>query len=281
MIRTMTHFNLKMKRRFPFVEPQFKYSPPKGPSQYLDPEYFSPTSLEISTADSEHPTERLYSIWRDIPGGHKWRHYFQTYESVMSKFEGRPLRMLEIGVYNGGSARMWQRFLHPGSVVVGLDIDPACKAIEDPGKNLFIRIGDQSDPAVLGGLVEEFGPFDFILDDGSHLCSHMIASFCHLFLDGLKSPGVYLAEDTHSNFWDKQRDQGYSFVDLSKDLVDLMHAHYFRNQRELLFRKDHPERLRTLSVPRIAAEIEEIQFRDSLVIIHKTKKGSPPFTEHL
>jgi len=189
--------------------------------------------------------------------------------------------MLEIGVYKGGSARMWRQYLHPQSIIVGLDINPACKAYEDQNKNLFIRIGDQADPEFLGKVVDEFGPFDLILDDGSHICSHMIASFNHLFLDGLTSPGVYLVEDTHTNFWESDRDQRYSFTDLSKDLVDLMHYHYFKNQSEALFLKDDPARVASISVPRISAEIEEIQFRDSLIIIHKKTRCSPPLSEHL
>lgn len=279
--RSLAFFGLEARPRFPFLGRRFAYVPPTRPARHLEPEFFAPTVLDATNGEPPGPPGELYSIWRDIPGGHKWRHYFETYESVASSFRHRPIRMLEIGVYKGGSARMWQRYLHPESVVVGLDIDPDCKRYEDPGANLFIRIGDQSDPQLLRGLVEEFGPFDFVLDDGSHRCSDMIASFCHLFLDGLASPGVYLAEDTHASFWDANRDQSYSFVDLAKDLVDLMHSHYFRNQSEDLFRQGGPARVTAVAIPRITAEIEEIVFRDSLVVIRKATRSALPFTELL
>ncbi|HET8697121.1 MAG TPA: class I SAM-dependent methyltransferase [Gammaproteobacteria bacterium] len=224
--------------------------------------------------------EELYSIWKEIPEAHKWLHYFEPYAAIAAPLRHRPIRMLEIGVYKGASVRMWRKYLHPESVIVGLDIDPACKAYERPEDNLHVRIGDQSSPDVRR-LVDELGPFDLILDDGSHMVSHMLASFNHLFLDGLKSPGVYVVEDTHTNFWRGFRDWKYSFVDVAKDLVDYMHCHYVDHPGEPLFRKNAAERLPWLSVPRICAEIEEIRFRDSLVVIYKRTRTSLPISVHL
>jgi hypothetical protein len=271
---------LERTAAFPFLRRVNAYWLPDALSRHLGPAHFAPAQLSIS-GKAEQPGGRLHAIWRDIPGGHKWLHYFDTYEDVLSKFGGRPIRMLEIGVYRGGSIRMWREFLPPGSLIVGIDIDPKCKAFEEPARNVFIRIGDQSDPRFLADVVREFGPFDLILDDGSHVCSHMITSFNHLFLDGLKSPGIYLAEDTHANFWPDYRDQPYSFIDLAKDLADLMHSHYFAHHREQHFRISHPDRVPTIAVPRLAAEIDEIRFRDSLVVIERKTRTAPPVVEHL
>ena len=213
--------------------------------------------------------------------GHKWHHYFRTYTEALDRLGGAPIRMLEIGVYKGSSAKMWSQFLPAGSVFVGIDINPDCSKHENIDNSLFIRIGDQSDPEFLASVVDEFGPFNFILDDGSHRCSHMIASFDYLFLNGLNSPGVYLVEDTHTNFWNEFRGQNYSFVDLAKDLVDLIHSHYFNNPGDLYFQKGHEMRVGSASVPRIATEVDEIQFKDSLVVIHKRTKTALPISEHL
>jgi hypothetical protein len=51
-----------------------------------------------------------------------------------------------------------------------------------------VRIGSQADPEFLRRVVREFGPFDLIIDDGSHHSSHIIATFNHLFDAGLKDP---------------------------------------------------------------------------------------------
>ena len=72
----------------------------------------------------------------------------------------------------------------------------------------------------LQGVVEEFGPFDLIIDDGSHIASHMLASFNYLFLEGLNDAGIYFVEDTHSNYFQSHRDTEFSFMDMAKSLVD-------------------------------------------------------------
>lgn len=256
-----------------------RYRPPKGAARHLDPVFFAPTFLPSD--DAEQASGSLYDLWRSIPEGHKWHHYFSTYAEVVSRLGKEPVVMLEIGVFRGGSAKMWSRFLPPGSTIVGIDINPDCAKYEDQDSNLFIRIGDQSDTAFLASIVEEFGPFDLILDDGSHRSSHMIASFNHLFLGALCSPGIYLAEDTHAAYWHSFRDQDYSFIDLAKDLVDLIHAHYFDKQSEIFFRKGHSSRAGTIEVPRIASEIDRIDFRDSLIVIYKQAKVRLPISEQL
>jgi len=224
---------------------------------------------------------RLRAIWESLPGGHKWHHYFPFYEEVLAPFLARPVRLLEIGVYNGASLGMWRAYLPEGSTVVGVDIDPACRAHDAPERATHVRIGDQSDPAFLARVVAEFGPFDVIVDDGSHVARHMIASFNALFLDGLRAPGVYLVEDTHTNYWaTPYRDGRYSFVDFAKDLVDLLHAHHVTHRSEARFRLGDPRRATAIEVPRLAAEIGEIRFRDSLVAIARQGARDLPVNEH-
>ncbi len=128
---------------------------------------------------------------------HKWFHYFDIYERHFARFRPRPVRMLEIGVYKGGSLRMWQDYFHGDSTIVGIDIRKECKALE--GGNIRVRIGSQDDPAFLKRLVKEFGPFDIVLDDGSHQNAHVIRSFETLY--PLLSPtGLYMVEDCHTSY---------------------------------------------------------------------------------
>jgi hypothetical protein len=85
---------------------------------------------------------------------HKWLHYFDIYERHLSRFRGRSPVMLEVGVFGGGSLAMWRDYLGPGSQIVGLDINPTCKA--------------------------KYPQIDIVLDDGSYVMQHMIATFQHL-----------------------------------------------------------------------------------------------------
>lgn len=193
----------------------------------------------------------------------------------------RPIRLLEVGVYKGGSLEMWRRYLHPESTIVGLDIDKNCVLFDRRDDKVHVRIGDQTDIGFLQRVVDEFGPFDVIIDDGSHICSHMIKTFDFLFLRGLTHCGTYIAEDTHSNFWQSYRDQKYSFIDLCKDLVDLMHAHYVDESGVAPFTIGDSGRLSESAMTRIGAQIGEIRFLDSMVIISRKENRFLPTVEHL
>jgi len=219
------------------------------------------------------PAGELGTIFAKTRGTHKWLHYLPVYESVIDR--SRPIRMLEIGVFHGGSLHMWRDYLHPRSVIVGIDIDPDCKQFDDPENNVHVRIGGQQDDTFLQEVNAEFGPFDVILDDGSHMTSHMIESFRSLFASALAEPGTYIVEDVHSNYWKSYRDTSMSFVDFIAVLVDAMHAHYLDAPDELSFRTGHPARLHEVSVPRITPMLSSIEIHDSIVVVRKGSRDLP------
>ncbi|MFT3929029.1 MAG: hypothetical protein QM709_01925 [Spongiibacteraceae bacterium] len=257
------------------------YQRPSGPFTLLGGEATSSVAMSVNSAEESRPKGELYRIWQGIPGGHKWWHYFDAYERFLGEFKSKPIRFLEVGVYNGGSLAMWRQYLHKDSIIVGLDIDTKCAQYEDKSANVHVRIGDQSDKVFLAEVIKEFGPFDVILDDGSHICSHMIKTFEYAFLNGLTESGIYIAEDTHSNFWLSYRDQEYSFIDLCKDLIDISHSHYHNHDNIYSFTLGSGHRLKSIDVPRIGAEIQEISFLDSIVVIKRNRHRGLPTTEHL
>lgn len=71
--------------------------------------------------------------------------------------------------------------------MVSADIDPRCRALEAQGFEVFIS--DQGNPAFLSDLAERAGPFDIIIDDGSHRMEDLRTSFMTLF-PTLKSSGL-------------------------------------------------------------------------------------------
>ena len=58
--------------------------------------------------------------------------------------------------------------------------------------------------------------FDVILDDGSHMTSHMVDTFRYLFPNGLASGGVYIVEDIGTNYQKPWRDSPMTFVEFTK-----------------------------------------------------------------
>ncbi len=157
---------------------------------------------------------------------HKWLHYFPIYERHFERFRGGAVTMVEIGVSQGGSLHMWSEYLGPGATVVGVDIEPRVASLVRPG--IEIVVGDQSDPAVLADIAERYGPFDIVLDDGSHLPPHQIASITHLW-PHLRVGGIYAVEDLHTSYWADYgggRGNSGSFIGWLHQRIDDMHGHH-------------------------------------------------------
>jgi hypothetical protein len=227
----------------------------------------------------EVASDTLYKLWTTIPRGHKWTHYFPIYQAIFGPLRSAPLRILEIGIWHGASLKLWkQYFEHPKTLLVGLDILPECMQFDAPAAGVHVRIGSQADHGFLQRVVKEFGPFDLIIDDGSHHSSHIIASFNCLYSDGLKDSGIYFVEDLHANYWHPWRDSKKSFLDVCKELLEHMHAHY-RNAPPAAFLIDKPsgQPSADIEVPLITTMIKEIRFFDSIVAIYKTRREYVPY----
>jgi hypothetical protein len=75
-----------------------------------------------------------------------------------------------------------------------VDIEPACKAYETDG--ISVVIGDQGDPAFWRRFLDQAGPIDAVIDDGSHRPADQIVTLKAL-LPWLKPGGVFICEDVH------------------------------------------------------------------------------------
>jgi hypothetical protein len=161
---------------------------------------------------------------------HKWTQYFPAYERHFAPWRDRAMTFFEIGVFKGGSLPMWRGYFGARAVIVGADIDPACKDHEAP--NIAVRIGDQSDPAFLDQLVSEFGVPDVVLDDGSHQAAHVSATFNHLY-PLMPKNAVYMVEDAHTSYWPEfggGLTEPNAFLNVAKGLVDRLNAEHTRGQ---------------------------------------------------
>ena len=192
---------------------------------------------------------------------HKWLHYFPVYERYLGRYRWRRVTMLEIGVAHGGSLQMWRAYLGPRARIVGADINPRVAALAERG--ISIEIGDQGDPAFLERLVERHGPFDIILDDGSHLPEHQIASITHLW-PALAEGGTYIVEDLHTNYWPSfggGPGRSDTFMAWLSQRIDDMHAFHAQVP-------DHVVNDWTRSIGAIHVE-------DSIVVLEKRRRGKP------
>jgi len=195
----------------------------------------------------------------------KWLHYFDVYAAELAHLQGKDITFLEIGIFRGGSIPMWGGYFGKGSKLVFADIDPACRALADPG--VFIEIGDQSDPVFLKQLAAKHGPFDVIIDDGGHKMDQQTISFENLW-PAVKDGGQYLVEDTHTSYW-PGFGGGYqehaSFIEYAKRLVDQMHS-WYTDQDDIF------------PLSQMARELTYVHFFDSIVAMKKDLKKAPPVT---
>lgn len=160
---------------------------------------------------------------------HKWLHYFDVYERHFERFRDRQPVVVEVGVFRGGSLEMWRAYFGAGARIVGIDIDPACKAHESEGIEVFV--GSQDDPQLLDRIVAKYGPIDIVIDDGSHHAHHVVATFQHLY-GHVQPHGVYFVEDTHTSYWDEYGGglgRAGSFMEFAKGKLDEINAVHTRD----------------------------------------------------
>ncbi|MCK0141257.1 tetratricopeptide repeat protein [Aliiroseovarius sp. F20344] len=128
--------------------------------------------------------------------------YTPNYFKLLAHLRDKPVKILEIGVggyadddRGGQSLRMWRDFFENGDVT-GIDIQ---KKTMDLGPRVKILQGSQVDPDFLEELVKDRGPFDIIVDDGSHRNEHIVESY-HILFPSLTPGGIYIAEDVQTSF---------------------------------------------------------------------------------
>ncbi|MHB8247248.1 MAG: class I SAM-dependent methyltransferase [Acidimicrobiales bacterium] len=114
---------------------------------------------------------------------------------------------------------MWRSYF-PNAVIYGLDVEE--KHLHSEPRIVVLQ-GDQADKPFLKKLTERHGPFDLIVDDGSHLGTHQRASFEALFL-GVRPGGIYAIEDLETAYWSDWEGgppgTPGTAVDLAKGLLD-------------------------------------------------------------
>lgn len=192
---------------------------------------------------------------------HKWAHYFDVYDRHFHRFRNKEIVILEIGVSQGGSLQMWKNYFGDKARIIGIDVDPRCKELEE--ENVQIFIGSQSDRNFLREVVSQIPKVDILIDDGGHKMEQQIVSFEELF-DHIKDNGVYLSEDLHTSYWIKYGG-GYkrrgTFIEYTKNIIDYLNA--FHSEQK------------SLKVNKYTKSIESLHYYDSIFVIEKGLREKP------
>lgn len=129
--------------------------------------------------------------------------YADKYERHLDPYRERRIRLLEIGVggygdpcAGGESLFIWHRYFRR-ALIYGLDVYDK-SGLSAP--RLVTLQGDQSDVQRIHKLSDRFGPFDIVIDDGSHINSDVTRTFGALY-PRLAMGGLYIIEDLQTAYW--------------------------------------------------------------------------------
>ncbi|MCH9663054.1 MAG: class I SAM-dependent methyltransferase [Gammaproteobacteria bacterium] len=123
--------------------------------------------------------------------------YFQVYDRLFSRFVGKEIIFVEVGVLGGGSLQMWRDFLGEKARIIGVEFHPGAKELEKEG--FEIHIGDQADPKFWADFFAKIGKVDIVLDDGGHTFEQQIIT-ADSVLPHIKDDGMLVTEDVQTSY---------------------------------------------------------------------------------
>jgi hypothetical protein len=205
-------------------------------------------------------------------------HYEDAIELYLKKNNIDSFLILEIGVYAGASLNMWSDYLKSLRIkhtIVGIDLDPSAMTSQNMNRNIFVEIGDQTDLLFLRKIIDKYGHFDVIIDDGSHVCMHQQMSFSFLF-DFVKNGGIYIVEDACTSYWAQYNNNGtISMIEYCKSLIDDVNFHGIAPEGKVDREESRLIDYIEANNLKINTSIMSIHFCNSTILIHKNYSGHP------
>jgi hypothetical protein len=122
--------------------------------------------------------------------------YLEVYDSLFSRIRESAQNVLEVGVSEGGSIKLWHDYF-PTAKIYGIDITPIRLTWKDilPLKRVHILPNISAyEKRTLDILESLHVKFDMILDDGTHFPQDQIY-FVKNYLPFLSDTGIFIVED--------------------------------------------------------------------------------------
>lgn len=170
-----------------------------------------PTDNELCDKSSQHSYDYLYPKILEL-----------VKENYDNNNSDKPLTILDIGVYRGGSIKIW-REVFPDALIIGFDRDYTNLTEElvkqfNEDKNIKLIRGDQSSASLGRVMRENDYLFDLVIDDAEHQILPQMSSFA-LLKDLVKKGGLYVIEDIYPEHLSKYPDDFLEYF----DYVDMEH----------------------------------------------------------
>ena len=159
----------------------------------------------------------------------RWFAYINQYDKIFKPFRDLPVKLLEIGVQNGGSLEIWNQYFPNAIHIVGCDINPKCQELSYDDPKIKVVVGDISTNETTLKIKEITDKWDIVIDDGSHHSRHIIDAFTRFF-PKISDGGMFIAEDLHCSYW--QEFEGgladpFSSISFFKRLADIINFEHW------------------------------------------------------
>jgi hypothetical protein len=123
--------------------------------------------------------------------------YLPVYEQLFSPFRDTCKNLLEVGVFDGGSIKLWEDYF-PKANIYGLDLDLRRNKFTPRTHRVHILQADAYSPSVVGKFEPE--SFDAVIDDGWHTLDSMCL-FAALYINFVRPGGYLIIEDLQHPSW--------------------------------------------------------------------------------
>lgn len=202
----------------------------------------------------------------------KWSSYISIYERLFSELKIKPLRILEIGIQNGGSLEIWAEYFPHATYIVGCDINEACRELTYDDHRIHVVVGDANTDQVEDAVVSYSQKFDLVIDDGSHRSSDIIRSFERYF-SRLEDGGLFVVEDLHCSYWAEFEGGLFSptsSVAFFKRLADVVnHEHWGVPDARTALLESFAKTYGVAFDEKVLAHIHAVEFLNSVCVIRK------------
>lgn len=121
--------------------------------------------------------------------------YIPTYEALFSAMKNESINLLEIGIYQGGSLKLWRDYFTKANII-GIDIiytETAKNTLANTNVSVFLSDSTDSNSDVLTNKIKDM-EFDIIIDDGCHSFDSQYKTLQN-YWGTLKTGGIYIIED--------------------------------------------------------------------------------------
>ena len=221
---------------------------------------------DILINDENKDKADLHNYFLENKGEAIFKHlpFFDIYERHFSKYRGKDINFLEVGVGSGGAVKMWKYYFSKNNPdakvnIYAIDKNIKCKQFEQD--NIKIFIGSQDDREFLKELKKQIPKLDILIDDGGHRMNQQIITFEEMY-EHIKDDGLYLCEDVYTSYW-PNFGGGYknpnSYREYTKNLIDCLNAYWATEEDNL-------------TANSFTDSTYAIHYYDAVVVIEKKKR---------